>query len=234
VTSSPKDPIKENGGVNLYAMVGNRVINGWDWLGFGKFHIKFLPTNIANRIGGVPNRAAYSVQYIKDKSDNCKCGTIVIVQYISSAGYDNKKNSWLPFSKLKFDNANTSQKETRTHKYKGKVITRVNAYTDPYIPDNRIIEDKNGNRHSNPIKHGYRLKNYKETGGYIDSPIYGNSKRKYELEVTAYCREKKNSDRRLKTATFHFIRNQEEAAGSSINNSTDTEEHATYDKYLIL
>jgi hypothetical protein len=33
VTSSPKDPIGEKGGVNLYAMVGNGVVNAWDYLG---------------------------------------------------------------------------------------------------------------------------------------------------------------------------------------------------------
>ena len=35
-----RDPIEEEGGVNLYAMVGNNPVNYWDLYGFGTFLIK--------------------------------------------------------------------------------------------------------------------------------------------------------------------------------------------------
>jgi RHS repeat-associated protein len=42
VTLSPKDPIQEKGGVNLYAMVENGVVNSWDWLGYTTVSIELI------------------------------------------------------------------------------------------------------------------------------------------------------------------------------------------------
>jgi hypothetical protein len=91
VTSSPKDPIKEKGGVNLYAMVDNGVVNVWDNLGYGEFIVKERD-NIDTNSPGMSQGAltvppeGFQVEYTPDENA-CPCGTITLLQVIVREGY---------------------------------------------------------------------------------------------------------------------------------------------------
>ncbi len=105
-----QDPIGEKGGVNLYGMVGNRVIDRVDLLGLaeGEFTVENMgelgdPTDPTIAKQGPKARQGYQVAYTP--ADPCACkkpDTIILVQAIS---YDGPKG-YMP----QFDRTN-SQKE---------------------------------------------------------------------------------------------------------------------------
>jgi RHS repeat-associated protein len=85
-----RDPLGEQGGVNLYAMVGNNPINLWDILGLGIFTIQKV--SIDTNQPGMSIEAlkasskGFSVSWRPSKNDisKCKCGKIYLSQAISS------------------------------------------------------------------------------------------------------------------------------------------------------
>ena len=53
-----RDPVEEEGGINLYAMVGNDPVGGWDWLGETTVTsidiISYYPFHVAIKYEGLP------------------------------------------------------------------------------------------------------------------------------------------------------------------------------------
>ena len=88
-----RDPIEEEGGVNLYAMVGNNPVNYWDLYGFGTFLIKQSLVDKKNPKVSVEaevyaDSKGFYIFWNPSAADKkkCKCGDFILAQAISSNG----------------------------------------------------------------------------------------------------------------------------------------------------
>ena len=85
-----RDPIWEQGGLNLYGMVGNDPIKWLDFIGLGQWNITEKGINLSGpgisvEAFGFANSDGFEVQYIPD-SRECPKGKIVLFQIISEVG----------------------------------------------------------------------------------------------------------------------------------------------------
>ena len=94
------DPIREKGGVNLYAMVGNAPTTSWDWRGLGYFELTELDgeTEVAPAYeknsgtlitsNNVWSRDGFEVRYVPSKGECSSPCEVVLVQYIHKTYYE--------------------------------------------------------------------------------------------------------------------------------------------------
>jgi RHS repeat-associated protein len=82
-----RDPIGEDGGLNLYGFVGNDPVNRWDYLGMveGKYVLRDVPGIELNPIQAAlayaPDQLdGFEIEYIPEETCKCKKDTIRLVQ----------------------------------------------------------------------------------------------------------------------------------------------------------
>ena len=181
-----RDPIGEDGGINLYTVLENNLYNHWDSLGLGRFYliVRSASEIRSTKKGDTTSPMGYEVTYYPDAGE-CTGGKIVLVQYLNG----------------KHDGYAT---ETYIDAFG---VTRVGAYTD-FGPLNE--PEKPLERGRLGILWTPRI------NAYIDSPyktmkgVYGEGDlrfepRQYNIEVKAYCRCK-DSDNYLRSFSFIFSR----------------------------
>ena len=87
-----RDPIGEEGGLNLYGFVGNDGVNRWDYLGLeGSFEVKHVPVPVGTsqqiQADGAESLDGFEVSYIEpEEGSSCEC-TIILAQAISNDGF---------------------------------------------------------------------------------------------------------------------------------------------------
>ncbi len=191
-----RDPIGEEGGINLYGMVGNDAVNWVDVLGLGHFKIikrdteegnniiknspketsssdKQRSLRVTTRIGG------FEVQYLANAGE-CpgKGAKLVLTQHKSTTG---KKGTWI---------SDNHGKERYRNNDKSSGERLVGGYTDVSPSGNRGIQ---GN-----------LKPTNRTASYYDTPEW---KENMYVKVQVYCRCGGKSDRFLGSAKFLVLKN---------------------------
>ena len=194
-----RDPIEEEGGVNLYAMVWNDSINLVDFLGLGTFEINDKSPGELNKLVRPEFQDSaiygYEVLYHPD-SYECVGGHIVLVQYISDTNPPNYKHDGY---------APENWVSSTGHQRKG-------AYTDPWNADGKqgTLDPEQALR-GGAKSDRYTIRN----GGYVDAPrkIFMGSQGQayhvilYFLKVESYCRCFNADDYFLKSQTFKYQRN---------------------------
>jgi RHS repeat-associated protein len=75
------DPIGENGGYNLYAMVGNNAVNMWDRLGNGSFIVSVAPKESRS---GKQNASLIHISFAPSEEDMKCCSSFSLVQFVKT------------------------------------------------------------------------------------------------------------------------------------------------------
>jgi RHS repeat-associated protein len=181
-----RDPIGEEGGVNLYGFVGNDGVGAFDRLGLasrGKFtvvHKKGIPLNSFDALAVGKNYVdGFEVRYEPDAFDDKCCDSIKLVQAIKRPG----KNSAV-------------KKGTKIDCHDDYIQDHKNDPGGMPLPDYR---DAGGEK-------GEDLDKYPHS--YRDGP-YDITQKKYTLTVCAFCHLEESDwflamDIMIGCVTFHF------------------------------
>ena len=202
-----RDSIGEDGGFNLYGMVGNDPVLWFDLLGLGRWEVKEdTAERIINRSKKsgknisafaqkrILDRGGFKVRYIKG-SEECKCGEIVLEQLIKFKPQGEYRHDGNKGQRYRVEGLEKNQLEhgwknkwdEKSNKFVPITHKRVNAMRDAAAGDEKWVAPPGDTQGKD---------------SYSDIPT-ANAGRMYILAI-AWCRYDCSDDYELSSCSFEF------------------------------